>query len=65
MDNISQFKVIRAGFRIIRKEEVPRPRIIVRDKNNPAWAVWFNCTSVDERNRIWDTLIVNEYIIAD
>jgi hypothetical protein len=44
---------------------VPRPRIIVRDKNNPAWAVWFNCTSVDERNRIWDTLIVNEYIIAD
>lgn len=65
MDNISQFKVIRAGFRIIRKEESPRPRIMVRDKKNPAWNVLFNCTSVDERDRIWENLLVNEYMIVD
>ena len=65
MDNTSQFKIIRAGFRIIRKEETPRPRILVRDKNNPAWTTWFNCTSVDQRDQIWDNLITNEYIIND
>lgn len=65
MDNVSQFKVIRAGFKIIRKENTPRPRIMLRDKNNPAWKVWFNCTSTDERDRIWDNLIVNDFTICD
>ena len=65
MDNKSQFKVIRQGFKIIRKEETPRPRIMMKDKHNPAWIVWFNCTSVDERNRIWENLLVSEFTITD
>lgn len=65
MDNISQAKAIRAGFKILRKEETPRPRIMYKDKQHPTWSPWGTYTSVDHRNRVWDNIVVGDYILVD
>lgn len=66
MDQKSQLKVIRAGFRIIRTDDQPSPRIKVKDKTSNEWhTLEKDFKSKAERDRRFNDLLVSNIIISD
>jgi hypothetical protein len=66
MDQKSQLKVIKAGFRIIRTDDQPSPRIKVKDKTSNEWhTLEKDFASKAARDRRFNELLVSNIIIQD
>jgi len=66
MDQKSQIKVIKAGFKIIRTDDQPSVRIKVKDRTSNEWhTLEKDFKSKAERDRRFDQLLVSSIIISD
>lgn len=66
MDQKSQLKVIKAGFKIIRKDDQPVPRIKIKDNRSREWRTYAkDFKSKAERDRRFNELLVSNIIISD
>ena len=66
MDQRSQIKVIKAGFKILRADDQPSPRIKVKDKTSNEWhALEKDFKSKAERDRRLAMLLVSNIYILD
>lgn len=66
MDKNSQDKVIRAGFRIIRKDDYPQPRIKIKINNQGSdWRTLAKFVTKAERDRAFAGLLEDELTISD
>ncbi len=66
MDKNSQDKVIKAGFRIIRKDDYPQPRI--KTKSNSQWSDWHTLAKFDTkaaRDRAFAEMLEDGFTISD
>jgi hypothetical protein len=63
MDQLSQVKVINAGFIIIRRDDSPSPRIKVKNKDHHEWVTLEKFETKAARDRAYDALLeLNCYI---
>lgn len=66
MDQKSQVKVMKAGFRILRKDDQPSPRIKVKEKGNYEWKTLEKAfASKAARDRRFEELLVSNIYISD
>jgi hypothetical protein len=66
MDQKSQLKVIKAGFRILRIDDQPSPRIKIKDKTSMEWHTLEDCfKSKAARDRRFNELLVSNIFISD
>lgn len=65
MDAKSQLKVCRAGFTIIRKEDVPSPRIKYKDARQTEWKTLRKFDTKAARDREFNNLMELNLFIND
>lgn len=65
MDAKSQQKVIAKGFKIIRCDDYPSPRIKVKDKQHPEWSTLMTFVTKAARDREFKELLRLSIIITD
>lgn len=66
MDKNSQDKVIKAGFRIIRKDDYPQPRIKTKINNQGSdWRTLAKFDTKAARDRAFAELMKDELTISD
>ena len=66
MDKKSQLKVIKAGFKIIRKDDTPSPRIKMIGKGTYDWVTYEkDFPSKAARDRRFEELLVSNIFISD
>ncbi|CCZ13792.1 MAG TPA: hypothetical protein H9937_04075 [Candidatus Alistipes stercorigallinarum] len=66
MDKNSQDKVIKAGFRIIRKDDYPQPRIKTKINNQGSdWRTLAKFDTKAARDRAFAELMEDELTISD
>lgn len=66
MDQKSQLKVIKAGFKIIHKDDSPEFRIKIRDGYCPNWRfVAKHFKSKEERDNFFNRMLVSNIFIYD
>lgn len=65
MDQKSQLKVIKVGFHIIRKVNLPAPRIKIKDYYSPNWRLFTkNFESIEERDKWFTKMLERCNIIS-
>lgn len=65
MDQNSQLKVINAGFKILRCDDQPSPRIKVKDGQSNEWRTLEKFPTKAERDRQFKMLLIDENTIQD
>lgn len=65
MDTNSQMKVMAAGFRIIRTDDQPTPRIKVKENGNYEWRTLEKFETKAARDRMFKELLKDEKTIND
>ena len=66
MDTKSQTKVIAAGFRIVRKDDYPQPRIKVkRNEQGSDWRTLLKFETKAARDRAFIEILDDPMIISD
>ena len=66
MDQKSQIKVMKAGFKILRPDDQPTPRIKIKDNTSHEWLTFEkDFKSKAERDRRMATLLVSNIYIED
>ncbi len=66
MDTKSQIKVMAAGFRIIRKDDYPQPRIKVkRNEQGSDWRTLEKYPTKAARDRAFETMLKDLMTISD
>lgn len=65
MDTNSQMKVMAAGFRIIRTDDQPTPRIKVKENGNYEWRTFEKFETKAARDRRFKELMKDEKTIND
>lgn len=65
MDTYSQKKVIAAGFRIIRTDDQPTPRIKVKENGNYEWRTLEKFETKAARDRRFKELLKDKKNISD
>lgn len=66
MDTKSQTKVMAAGFRIIRKDDYPQPRIKAKiDGLGPEWKTLEKFNTKAARDRAFDEMLKDLMTISD
>lgn len=65
MDTNSQMKVMAAGFRIIRTDDQPNPRIKVKENGNYEWRTLEKFETKAARDRRFKELLKDEKVIND
>lgn len=65
MDQKSHIKVMSAGFRIIRTDDQPTPRIKVKENGNYEWRTLEKFETKAARDRRFKELLVDEKTIQD
>lgn len=65
MDTSSQMKVMAAGFRIIRTDDQPSPRIKVKENGNYEWRTLEKFETKAARDRWFKELLKDEKTIND
>lgn len=66
MDQTSQQKVIKAGFKILRADDQPSPRIKIKDSTSLEWHTFEkDFKSKAERDRRMALLLVSNIYIVD
>lgn len=65
MDATSQQKVIAEGFRIIRCDDYPSPRIKIKDKQHAEWSTLMKFDTKAKRDRQFKELLKLSIVITD
>jgi hypothetical protein len=66
MDQKSQVKVMKAGFRILRVDDTPSPRIKIKENGNYEWKTFQkDFASKSARDRRFEELLVSNIYISD
>nr|WP_320037163.1 hypothetical protein [uncultured Bacteroides sp.] len=65
MDQVSQQKIIKAGFTIIRTDDTPSFRIKHKTKDVLSWVTLEKFTTKAARDRKFNELLIEPMIIAD
>lgn len=65
MDAQSQQKVVKAGFKIIRKDDQPNIRIKFKSEDNFEWQTLEKFSTKKERDARFNNLLELNYVISD
>ncbi len=65
MNQSSQNKVMSAGFKIIRADDYPSPRIKIKKAGQMEWSTLEKFETKAARNRKMQELLKSDYIIED
>ena len=65
MDTKSQTKVMAAGFRIIRKDDYPQPRIKVKNGQGSDWSTLGKYPTKVARDRAFEIMLKDLMTISD
>ncbi len=65
MDQQSHLKCLKAGFKIIRKDDQPSPRVKVIDKESNQWHTLAKFETKAERDRYFEDLRKQQNILTE
>ena len=65
MNSNSQYKVLKSGFKIIRKDDYPQPRIKYLDPESKSWKTLEKFNTKASRDREFDIMLKNSKTIED